>query len=307
MHVVLGATGHVGRQVALRLLDWGESVSVVGRNPQTLAPFVKKGAIPLVGSLEDADFTLRACAGAGTVFSLIPPHPYARDLRLFQARAGASIAAAVAAAGVTHVVNLSCLGAQWPDGTGPLAGLHEHEERLNALPGLNVLHLRACYFMENLLGNIDLIKANGVNGFPIRADLRMPVIAACDVAEAVARSLTARDFKEIVVRELLGAGDLTMRQMTRLLGRAIGLPGLKYVEFSSDETEHAMVNKGLSRDVAKRICEMYQALNDGRITSGLVRTPRNTTATRFEEFASVFAAAYRGAGAVAEEQVALSR
>jgi uncharacterized protein YbjT (DUF2867 family) len=307
MHVVLGATGHVGRQVALRLLEWGESVGVVGRNPKTLAPLVRKGAIPLVGSLEDADFTLRACIGARTVFSLIPPHPYARDLRLFQTVAGASIAAAVAAAGVTHVVNLSCLGAQWPDGTGPVAGLHEHEERLNALPGLNVLHVRAGYFMENLLENIDLIKANGVNGSPVRADLRLPVVAAGDVAEAVARSLKALDFKEIAVRELLGPRDLTMRQMTRLLGRAIGLPGLKYVEFSSDETEQAMIAKGISRDVAKRICEMYQALNDGRITSGLVRTTRNTAATRFEEFAPVFAAAYRGAGAVAEEQLALSR
>jgi uncharacterized protein YbjT (DUF2867 family) len=307
MHVVLGATGHIGSRLARLLLERGEAVRIVGRKPDRMAFLQGRGAVPLMGSLEDADFLVRACTGARTLFSMIPPQPYARDLRSFQARVGAAIAAAVAATGITHVVNLSSLGAHLPEGTGPIAGLHEHEERLNALPGLNVLHLRAGYFMENLLLNIDLIKANGINGSPIRGDLRIPVIATRDIADVAARSLATLDFRDIAIWELLGQRDLTMREMTRLLGRAVGLPALRYVEFSADETERAMVNTGVSRDVARLTCQMYQAFNDGRITSGLVRTSRNTTATRFEEFADVFAASYDGAKKGQIEQLALSR
>jgi hypothetical protein len=34
------------------------------------------------------------------------------------------------------------------EGTGPVAGLHSSEQKLNAISGLNGLHLRAAYFME---------------------------------------------------------------------------------------------------------------------------------------------------------------
>jgi uncharacterized protein YbjT (DUF2867 family) len=305
MHVIIGATGHIGSRLAMNLLERGEAVGVVSRSSRKLAPFVKKGAVPLVGNLEDADFTRRSFAGVRTVFSMIPPQPYAADLRACQAKVSASIAAAVESSGATHVVNLSSLGAQLPDGPGPIGGLHEHEERLNALPGLNILHLRAAFFMENLLRNIDLIKANGVNGSPIRGDLRMPVIATRDIADVAAQSLVALDFKDIVIWELLGQRDLTLREMTRILGKAAGLNALRYVEFSSEETEHAMVNQGISRDVARLTCDMYRALNEGRITSGLVRTPRTATPTRFEDFAAEFAAAYHGERVELEEKMAL--
>ncbi len=52
----------------------------------------------------------------------------------------------------------------------------------------------------------------------------------------------------------------------------------------------ALVQAGLSRDVARGFAEMSEAFNEGRITL-TPRTPANTTATRFEAFAPAFAAA----------------
>jgi hypothetical protein len=42
---------------------------------------------------------------------------------------------------------LSSYGAHVPQGTGPVTGLHTSEQKLNAIGGLNILHLRAAYFM----------------------------------------------------------------------------------------------------------------------------------------------------------------
>ena len=45
--------------------------------------------------------------------------------------------------GLRYAVHLSSCGAQVPEGTGPIAGLHSSEQKLNAISGLNVVHLRA--------------------------------------------------------------------------------------------------------------------------------------------------------------------
>jgi hypothetical protein len=52
---------------------------------------------------------------------------------------------------VPNVVVLSSVGAQHPEMTGPIVGLHNLEQKLNSVSGLNVLCLRCGYFMENLL------------------------------------------------------------------------------------------------------------------------------------------------------------
>jgi hypothetical protein len=59
---------------------------------------------------------------------------------------------------------LSSYGAQVPQGTGPVTGLHSSEQKLSAINGLNVLHLRAAYFMENNLAAIDMIRGMGLFG-----------------------------------------------------------------------------------------------------------------------------------------------
>jgi hypothetical protein len=46
-------------------------------------------------------------------------------------------------------------------GPGPVAGLYSSEQKLNAIGGLNVLHLRAAYFMENNLKAIGIIHGMG--------------------------------------------------------------------------------------------------------------------------------------------------
>src|SRR5258708_28070099 len=108
---------------------------------------------------------------------MIPPDLINDNYRGFQSLASNAVAKALENAGVKHAVTLSSFGADKPDKTGPIAGLHEMETRLNQIEGLSVLHLRAGYFMENTLPQISVIQSFGMMAGPVNAAVPLPMIA----------------------------------------------------------------------------------------------------------------------------------
>lgn len=292
MYAITGATGNIGSKTAGILLAKGETVRVIGRDDAKLKMFVRKGADAAVGDLKDTAFLTKAFTGVNAVFAMIPPDYTAADFRVYQNEVGASIANAIIRSGVKYVVNLSSQGAELPAGTGPILGLHDQEERLNALPGVNVLHLRCTYFMENLLTNIPLIHQRGIAGSAVRGDQRFAMIATRDIAARVAEYLLGCDFKGKVVKDLLGQRDLTLGEAFSVIGRKIGWPDLKYVQFPYDEAAKGMVAMGISPDMSRLIVEMSTAINNGQLAVNRPRTLENSTPTSIEEFAGVFAEAF---------------
>ncbi|MBI4716164.1 MAG: NmrA family NAD(P)-binding protein, partial [Nitrospirae bacterium] len=275
MYVITGATGNTGKAIVESLLAAGKPVRVIGRNVDRLKPLTAKGAEAFVGSLEDGAAMTRAFTGAKAVYAMIPPHPTAENFRAYQNRVGESLAAAIAGARVPFVVSLSSVGAHLAEKTGPIAGLHDQEQRLNKLPETHVVYLRPGSFMENFLWNIGLIKNMGINGSPMKPDLPIPMIASRDIAAAAVRLLLGLDFSGKSVMELLGQRDLTMAEATRILGKAIGKPDLPYVQFPYEEAEKALLGMGLSQSVAGLYIEMYRGFNDGIIRPTESRSPRN--------------------------------
>src|SRR5713226_6760842 len=143
MYVIAGATGNTGSVVAKSLLAKGQKVRVIGRSADRLRPLAAKGAEPLVCDLTDGGALTEAFTGARAVYVLIPPNLASQDVRADQDRVTDAVATALEKAGVKYAVSLSSFGADKADKTGPVVGLHQLEERLNRIAGLNVLHLRA--------------------------------------------------------------------------------------------------------------------------------------------------------------------
>lgn len=300
MLVITGATGNIGSKLANILLDRGEKVRVVGRNAERLARFAERGAEVATGNLKDTAFLTKAFTGATAVFAMIPPDHTVKDFRAYQNEIGASIATAITNSGVSHVVNLSSQGADLPAGTGPIVGLRDQEERLNMLAGVNIIHLRCTYFMENLLMNIPTINRTGVAGSAIRGDRKFAMIATRDIAGRVADLLTAHDFIGISIRDLLGQRDVSMEEAFRVFGRKIGWPELRYIQFSSDDAARGLREMGVSADLSRLFVEMSEALNDGLFAVNRLRTFENTTATSIEDFAVTFAEAFYAAATARE-------
>jgi hypothetical protein len=130
---------------------------------------------------------------------------------------------------------------------------------------------------------------------PVNAELALPMIATYDIATAAADALTKLDFAGHQTRELLGQRDLTYSQMAKIIGAAIGMPNLAYIQLPADQIIQAMTQMGISKNMATLICEMSDGLNSGHMRALEPRSAANTTPTSFEEFVhDVFVPAYKG-------------
>ena len=300
MYVVTGATGNTGRVIANRLLDAGKKVRVISRSADHLKAFVSRGAEPFVAELSDRAALQKAFAGAEAVYAMIPPSATSQDYRTEQRRVTDAVAGALQTAGIKHVVTLSSVGADKPSGTGPVAGLHELENKLNTISGLNMVHVRPGYFMENTLGQARAIRAMGKMAGPIDGDLKMPFIATQDIANAAADLLLKLDFTGKQTRELLGQRDLSYNEVAQIIAKAIEKPDLQYAEFPADKVKPVFIQLGMSANIADLILEMSAALNSGHMRALETRSAKNTTPTSFETFVQEqFLPLYKGQASAA--------
>jgi uncharacterized protein YbjT (DUF2867 family) len=284
MYVVLGASGHTGHIVTRNLLARGHKVRLVGRNAAKLQPLATRDAEIFVGDSGDASFLTKAFNKADAAYVLVPPDVTSKDYRVLQEKESDAIATAVQKAGVQHVVSLSSFGADKDSGTGPVVGLHNMEQKLNQIKDVNVLHLRAGYFMENTLGQAGAIRMLGSAVGPVRPDLKLPMIATRDIGAAAADALLRLDFRGKQTRELHGQRDLDYNEVAAIIGKAIGKPDLQYVQAPDDQIRAAMVQMGMSDNFVGLILEMAGALNSGHMRALEPRTATNTTPTKFETF-----------------------
>jgi uncharacterized protein YbjT (DUF2867 family) len=282
------------------LLDRGKKVRVIGRDSKKLTPFVSRGADAFPADLLDTDALSRAFVGAEGVYVLLPPSMTVPDFRAYQDQLTESIARALEKAGVTHAVALSSVGVDKPEKTGPVVGLHKMEKRLEQIKGLNALHLRAGYFMENTLPQIGVIKSFGMMAGPIRADVLLTMIATRDIGVAAAEALLRLDFEGQKPQELLGPRDMTYTEAAKIIGTAIGKPALAYLKLPDEQVIQAMTEMGISRNMALLLCETSAAINSGYMKPLEPRSDKNTTPTSFETFVEeVFLPAYKGQAASA--------
>lgn len=294
MYVIIGASGNTGSAAANKLLAQGKKVRVVGRNAAHLAPFVSQGAEPFIGNVTDKSAMANAFAGAEGAYVMLPPEPTIQDYFAYAHQATEALAAAIEKNGVKHAVSLSSVGADKPDKTGPIVGLHRLEERLNRIPGLNALHLRPAYFMENTLGQADAIAQMGYAAGPLRPELKFPSIAARDIGAFAGDALARLDFSGHQIQELHGQRDLSYGEITAIIGKAVGKPDLKYVKLTPEQFHGALQRMGMSENAASLLVELTNSMDSEYIKMLQPRSARNTTPTSYETFvAEVFLPIYQ--------------
>ena len=204
---------------------------------------------------------------------------------------GSKYAEAIKQAGVQRIVNLSSVGADLPEGTGPIAGLYDVEQKLNKLEGPSVKHIRAGFFYLNFLGNIDMIRNMNIIGSNYGADTVMPLVHPDDIAEAAAQELQ-NGFTGKSVR--YAVSDVrTAKEIASVLGAAIGKPELPWVEFSDQQSLEGMEKAGMPVSIAKTFTEMGSAVRKGMLMEDYKRANMPITGTiKLEDFAVQFAGQY---------------
>ncbi len=277
---VAGAGGNVGRKVVAELLVRGEhQLRVLTRRAAAVEHFRRQGADVLEGSLEDEGFLVRSTRGVDAMFWMTPTPFEAPDLRAVQHRMGSAGARALRENGILRLVNLSGVG---ESNAGPLAGLRDTEQLLE-LATVNTTHLRAAYFFENYLSQLDSIRARGSIRLPVAGATRIPMVAARDVAWAAVDRLLDTSWSGRHVCELHGPADLRFDEAAALLSRALGRE-VVHARMPEEEALKSWRDGGCSSSVADAFVEMYRAMEKGALVPAVERSAATTTPTRLEEF-----------------------
>jgi uncharacterized protein YbjT (DUF2867 family) len=284
MIAIMGATGNVGSKTAERLLEQGQPVRAFGRSAERLEALRQRDAEVVVGDAMNADDLRELFRGAAAALVVLPDNVADPAYVSNRSKMSRAIIQALRAERVGYVVMASSLGAERERGVGPVNGLHELETLLFSMEGTNVLSNRAALHMEqNLLPAIPLMQERGINATAIRGDLRLPLIAAVDVAERAALHLAGRDFSGHGVETVLGPEDVTMEEATKAIAASLGLSDVPYIQLPPNDAKGALQGAGMSEEFASLLVDVQSAINEG-LFDDVVRTPESTTPTTVRDF-----------------------
>jgi uncharacterized protein YbjT (DUF2867 family) len=107
MIVITAPTGNIGHQVVENVLDSGEAIRVIARDPSRLPAQVRDRAEVVTGSHGDIDVVTKAFAGADSVFWLAPTNARAEDVETAYTDFTRPACDAFSSQGVGRVVGVS--------------------------------------------------------------------------------------------------------------------------------------------------------------------------------------------------------
>lgn len=289
---VMGATGRTGHALALRLLDAGIEVRALGRDSGRLASLAARGAQTCVANADDADALERAFEGADAAYLMLPHDPQDEDVVGTQQRQGEAIARAVRRSRLRRAVVLSSLGVEADGDIGLLAPLRAQEARLRDVGTLEVVFLRPGYYMDDYLAVLPSIRQHGVLADSLDPGCAMPLVATGDVAAAAYRLLQrggeaepwweGRDGVDASVLELPGPATRTPRELAAVLGAALGISSLPYVQLPPAALAQTLIEHGMSAAMADGLVALNRAVDEGRVRAHGLPTGLGTS---FEAFA----------------------
>ena len=287
-YIITGSIGHISKPIVEGLVKAGKNVSVITSKPGNTTEIEKLGAKAIVGSVTDKEFVNKSFAGADVVYTMIPPIWVTSNWRKSQSEIGDIYVDAIRNNNIKYVVNLSSLGAHNKDGVGPVNALYDFEHDLNAVAGLNVIHLRPSSFYYNFLAQIGLIKTAGIMGANY-GEGKLPLVHTRDIAEVALQELLDLKFKGNSVRHIV-SDERTGAEVAEVIGKAIG-KNIPWVVFSDEDQLNGLLQGGVPQSHAPAFVEMGVAIRTGKMQERLSEN-KTVGRTKLEDFAKEFSAAY---------------
>lgn len=258
MHVVLGASGHVGSAVARTLLAEGEPVTVVLRDPAKAAPWEKRGAKIALADVHDVDALRAAFTRGARLFLLNPPAPPSTDTDAEERSTVDTILAAVDGAGLEKIVAQSTYGAQPGEHIGDLGVLYRLEQ---ALAGMLVpaTLLRAAYFMSNWDAALESARTEGTVPTFFPPDLALPMVAPVDIGAYAARLMMQPTVGSHAIE---GPRHYTANDVAEAFAKALERP-VKAVQIPERKWTAALAELGFSPAAAESFATMMRTVLEG--------------------------------------------
>ena len=278
MIVVTTPTGLIGSKLLDLLLGAKEAVRAVARHPEKLPPAIRDRVEVVVGSSDDEGVLDRALAGAESLFHVVPPNFAAPNVTEHYLRFTRPACAAMKRNGVSRVVTVSGIGRRVDAKAGVVTSSLAKDVEFERA-GFNVRALWCPGFMENMLREVQSLRAQGVFVAPRRPDVKAPYVATQDIAASATRLLRDRSWTGAGGLAVLGPEDLTLDDVAAITGEVLGRP-VRFQQIPADAYKAQLLKYGASEDFAQGLIDMYEAKDRG-LDSSEPRTPETTTPTTY--------------------------
>lgn len=248
MILITGATGNVGKELALQLWERGESLRVFTRDARKVE-HLDPGIERCVGDLDKPETLEPAFEGVQRVF-----------LATFQAQQDINAIEAARRAGIQQIVKLSSLEASKPH--LKIGRWHREREEIIEASGLGWTFLRPGMFMTNTIEWwAETIKKQGAVYFP-GGKGRVAPIDPRDVAVVAAVALTQPGHLGKIY-ELTGPELLSIDDMAQVIGRVLGRT-IKYVNVPLFAARVQMLLSGMEGELVGALMEVANELRNDR-------------------------------------------
>lgn len=285
--VITGSLGHISKPLATALIQKGHTVTVISSNPQKQGPIEALGATAAIGQVTDAAFLTSTFTGADTVYCMVPPNYAAPDVIAYYETVGSCYAQAIQQSGVKRVFHLSSFGAHLSSGTGFITGSYKVEQLLNALPQIQLTHIRPGYFYYNLLHFTGMIKGAGFIGSVYGGNDTFPLVAPADIAAAIAEEILATNVHNPV--RYVASDERTCNEIAAVLGKAIGIPDLKWLTLEKEQVLQPLLKNGMPENTAMNFVELGLAIHNGLLQEDFITNKPVFGKVKLEEYATEFA------------------
>lgn len=278
MILLTGATGTIGRPLAVELKARGARLRVLTRDPER-ARNVLGPAEFVVGAVSSPESVAKALADVEAALLLLPLDP---------AMAGwaAEFARAAKTAGVRRIVQISAHGADVRS-REPVARWHGDCEEMAARAGVPATVLRPAALYQNFLAHAEAMR-RGTLSAPMGA-AKIAMVDARDVAAAGAEALTSPGLAGRTLT-LTGPASLSYADAADAFSRELGRP-VRYRDVPPKEAERAMLDAGTPAwrmDALLTLAERFRSGRADELSDG-VRTATGRGPTPFERFARDYA------------------
>jgi uncharacterized protein YbjT (DUF2867 family) len=283
MFLITGATGNNGREIVKQLVDIGQSVRILVRNPEKARDLQKLGVEIAMGDLDNPESIDRALQGVEKAL-LLPANS------LQQVQQERNFIDAAKRAEIKHIVKFSAEGA---DRNSPLHILNWHgqSEQYLEQSGINFTHLRPVFFMQNLLQFVT----------PTQNEIYLPfgdaTVAMVDIRDiaAVAVKALMESKHEGKAYTITGAEALTMNQAVDRIAQVRGKP-LQYVAVTAEGFKQGLLQWGQPELLADALSKLLASVAEGgqsEVTTAIADVTKKQPIS-FNQFTQDFASAFIG-------------
>ena len=294
--VLTGSLGHISKPLAQILIQKGHSVTVISSKAERQNEIESLGAKAAIGNMEDVEFLTNTFSRADIVYlmeALAAGSFFDKDLEYNAAitKVARNYKRAIQQSGVKCIVSLSSIGAHTDKGNGMLASAYNVENILKEFPeDISIKFMRPVGFYINLFAFIPTIKKQDAIIQNYGGDKKEPWVSPLDIAAMIAEEME-KPFSGRHIR-YIASDEVSPNEIAKILGEAIGKPGLKWQEIPDEQILQGMLAAGMNTEIAKGLVEMNAGRRNDVLYEDYYRNKPTLGKVKLSDFAKEFAGVY---------------